>query len=279
MEIYKFNYQSSENNQGFENNSTLLIGEFELFHIGHMELFKKSKEISQKNKIGITIFVKLEKTQIIPIENKLRNLEEIGFDFVVIIEFNFEFKLIEADKFIDHIVHKYNVDNIVIGEDFRFGKNRLWGVDNLKEYFKNTFVCNIKKINNIKMSSSLISEMIATGEINLVNDFLLNPYNPNIKYENNNVIWEENVIKPHTGIYYIKIGIKGYWFHGLLHLSIKNNNKIIIVNYDQEILNNVYEIKVLEEGRIIINTRHDYIKEEDRLDCLEFFYNLQKNNI
>lgn len=279
MEIYKFNYQAKNIKEVFENNSTLLIGEFELFHIGHKKLFEKAKEISKKNKIGITVFVKPEKSEIIPFESRLTNLEEIGFDFVIVINFNIEFRLIEADKFIDHIVHKYSIENIVVGEDFRFGKNRLWSAENLKQYFENTFICEIQKVNEIKISSSLMSEMISTGEINLINDFLLTTYNPSIKYENNNVIWKENIVKPHTGIYYIKIRIEKYWFHGILHLSIKNNNQMVLLNYDEKILNDIYEIKILKEGRIIVNTRYDEINEEDRLDCLEFFYDLQKNDI
>ncbi len=279
MDIYNFNYKVEITNEVFESKSTLMIGKFNIFHQGHKELLDKAKEISEINKIGITLFNIKEKETIITLENRLTNLAEIGFDFVVIIDFDFDFKSLQAKDFIDHIIQKYKVENFVVGQDFRFGLNRMWGSKDLKNYFKNTFICQTKKINNIKVSSASIKEMISTGEIKLINELLLTKYNPNIQYSENKMIWPNYLIKPHSGIYFIKIAIDDYWHHGLLLISMKYDDQIILLNYESDFIDNFYTIQIIQESRIIINSRFDKIIEEDKKNCIEFFYNLQKNNI
>lgn len=56
MEIYSFDFNNKKQNNIFIEESTLLIGEFDVFHIGHNELLNKAKSLSSKNKIGITVF-------------------------------------------------------------------------------------------------------------------------------------------------------------------------------------------------------------------------------
>ncbi len=279
MDIYNFDYKVKQLNQTLKNHSTLLIGKFDIFHIGHKKLLDEAKIVSKKNKIGITLFQDNDNKEIVKIENRLNNLAQIGFDFVILINFDFEFKSLNAKDFINHIIKKYNVENIIVGKDFRLGKNRMWSSKELQDYFKNTSICDIETVNNIKISSSSIREMITTGEIKLINELSLTKYNPTIQYINNKLIWNDNLIKPHSGIFYIKMIIENYLYHGLLHISIKNSDSIILLNYDDNLIDDFYTIEIFEESRIIINSRFDNITEEDKKNCLEFFYLLQKNNI
>ncbi|MGL6124968.1 MAG: FAD synthase [Metamycoplasmataceae bacterium] len=278
MEIYTFNYKDKNNNI-FSNKSSLILGKFNVFHKGHEELLERAKKLSSKNKIGITLFDQDDQEEILPIQSKLNNLAEIGFDFVILIKFNFSFKSLNAKDFINYIVEKYNVENFIVGKDFRFGFNRMWGSIDLQEYFKNTYICDIKKINNIKISSSSFVEMIKTGEIKLINELLTSKYNPIISYQNPKFIWDKKIIKPHSGIYFIKMEIEDYWYHGILHISMGDESKIFLLNYEDNFIDNYYVIQILEEHRIIISSRFDSIIEDDKKKCLEFFHNIQKNNI
>jgi riboflavin kinase/FMN adenylyltransferase len=124
MDIYNFNYKIEDITDILED-TTLMIGKFNVFHKGHQELFNKAKEVSGSNKIGITLFNFPEQEIITTKENRLSNLSEIGFDFVLLIDFNFDFKSLKANEFIDHVVKKYKIKNFVVGEEFRFGANRM----------------------------------------------------------------------------------------------------------------------------------------------------------
>ncbi|MGL5732784.1 MAG: FAD synthase, partial [Metamycoplasmataceae bacterium] len=277
MDVYNFDYKSKNLNNIFETKSTIILGKFNIFHKGHQNLLDNAKALSSQNKIGITIFTSENKTGILPLQSRLDNLAELGFDFVVVINFNFDIKSLHAKDFIDHIVTKYNVDNFVVGKDFGFGLNRMWDSKKLQEYFPNTTICDIQKINEIKISSSSISEMITTGEIGLVNQLLTNIYNPIIQYDSFELVWDSKLVKPHNGIYFIKMEIDGYWYHGLLHVAMSKNDKIKLLNYEEDFVDGSYLIQVFQECRIIINSRFDSIFEDDQKKCLEFFHTLQKS--
>ncbi|MGL5591748.1 MAG: FAD synthase [Metamycoplasmataceae bacterium] len=279
MDVYNFDYKAKNLKKIFETTSTIILGKFNIFHKGHQKLLESAKELSQENKIGITLFIGENKTEILPLQSRLNNLEELGFDFVVIINFNFDVKSMHAQDFIDHLVNKYNISNFVVGKDFAFGLNRMWDSKKLQDYFPNTAICDIQKINDIKISSSSIYEMITTGEIELVNQLLTNTYNPIIQYDSFELIWDSKLVKPHSGIYFIKIEVDDYWYHGLLHISMSHKDKITLLNYDEDFIDGSYLIQVIRELRIIINSRFDSIFEDDNKKCLEFFYSLQQKNI
>ncbi|MGL5205673.1 MAG: hypothetical protein ACRC7B_02040 [Metamycoplasmataceae bacterium] len=279
MDVYNFNYKSKDLKNIFETKTTVILGKFNIFHKGHKKLLDTARTLSKENKIGITLFTTENKIEILPLQSRLDNFEELGIDFVVIINFDFDFKSLHAKDFIDHFVNKYNIDNFVIGKDFAFGLNRMWDSKKLQEYFPNTTICDIQKVNDMKISSSSIYEMITTGEIELVNQLLSNIYNPIIQYDNFELIWDSKLVKPHSGIYFIKMEIEGYWYHGLLHISMSKNDHITLLNYDEDFVDFSYSIQVIKECRIIINSRFDSIFEDDQKKCLEFFHTLQKKNI
>ncbi|MGL5617624.1 MAG: FAD synthase [Metamycoplasmataceae bacterium] len=279
MDVYNFDYKTNKLKKIFETKSTIILGKFNIFHKGHKKLLDSAKALSKENKIGITIFMEEVKNQILPLQSRLYNLVELGFDFVIVINFDFDVKSLHAKDFIDHLVTKYNVDNFIIGKDFGFGLNRMWDSRKLKEYFPNTIVCDIQKINDTKISSSSISEMVITGEIGLVNQLLTNVYNPIIQYDCFELVWDSKLIKPHNGIYFTKMEIDGYWYHGLLHIAMTRNDEIKLLNYEDDFLDGSYQIQVIQECRIIINSRFDSIFEDDQKKCFEFFHALQKKNI
>lgn len=279
MEIYNFVYTAENNKQILESKSSLILGKFSVFHKGHKELLENAKKLPTKNKIGITLLINDDSIEILDLQSKLNNLAEIGFDFVVLINFDFNIKSMHAKDFIDNMITRYNVENFIVGKDFRFGLDRMWSSMDLKEYFEKTTICEIQKINKIKISSSSIAEMVATGEVKLINKLLMSKYSSIIKYHNSKFTWNDKLIKPHNGIYFIKMQIDDYWYHGLLNISMTNNHKIFLLNYDGNFIDDSYLIQIIEEYRMIINSRFDFITEQDEKKCFEFFYSLQKNNI
>jgi riboflavin kinase/FMN adenylyltransferase len=69
----------------------------------------------------------------------------------------------------------FNPSNIVVGYDFRFGKNRLGGIKELQKYF-NVIVIDEIKIDNIGVHSKIIREFIKNGKIQKANKFLNHTY-------------------------------------------------------------------------------------------------------
>ena len=72
-------------------------------------------------------------------------------------------------------IKKLNATEIIVGYDFRFGKDRLGSPIELQKYFKVTIIDEIK-INNIGVHSRIIREFIKQGNITKANKFLNHTY-------------------------------------------------------------------------------------------------------
>ena len=133
----------------------ITIGGFDGVHLAHQALIKKADIVLVIEKgSSITpgfdrLFYINKKTDFLDLE-KIKNLSPV--------------------EFID-ILKKYNVNTIIVGEDFRFGKNRSGDINLLKKYF-NVEIVNEIKIDNIGVHSKIIREFIKKGEIKKANKFL-----------------------------------------------------------------------------------------------------------
>lgn len=277
MDIFKFNPKNEDIK--IEENSILLLGEFYFFHMGHYELFKKAKELQKNNeRIGILIINNIDKNKkILTLENRLRALAKIGFDFVIVSEFNFEFKNLLGRDFIRKITKQYSICSYVVGSDFRFGKDRKSEAKDIINYANSSVdIIYLKKNNGIKISSSNIKQMYQFGELNLIKTLLVQPLEFDVLIKDNNkIIWPSYILKPHSGIYYGKILIDKFWYSGIFRFSINLKDVIFyLVNYDKEkIYNQETKFQLMDLKRIIINQRYDEIFEDD-IDEMKIYYSI-----
>ena len=116
-------------------------------------------------------------------EDKLKKLESFKIDYVFSIEFSERIKNLSPKEFLDFLTINLNIKHIVVGEDYKFSKNREGNTDFIKSYMKEKCLsCTIidkLRYNNIEISSTKIIEYIKSGKIELANDLL--GYNFSIK--------------------------------------------------------------------------------------------------
>ena len=244
MKIYQFDIDKKIEK---EKKSILLLGEFEVFHKGHLSLFKKALELKNKNyEIGILIIEKKDKKPYLQlISNRILNLKYIGFDFVIKTNFDEKFKKIEGIKFIEYLKYNFNVCNFIVGSDFRFGKDRKYEAKDIeKKSNVKTFILDLFEIDNQKVSSSLIKNEIINDQFNIAASNLVKPLIFNISIESNLVKWSKNVLVPPTGIYLIEILINSKWVPG--KLEIKSNSNINLI--DVKIKNIKTKIKLIKKN-------------------------------
>ncbi len=168
----------------YENNSnsySLAIGNFDGIHLGHKYILKKLKKYKKndKDKIAVLTFnphpVKVLqpnrwKKNIIKFRAKYRLLKKMDIDVLFQIPFTLSFSNYSARFFIDQILIKnIQAKNILVGEDFRFGKNREGDIGLLKEYADdnkfNLEYFNKKGIKDDIYSSSRIRKFISKGDM------------------------------------------------------------------------------------------------------------------
>ncbi len=134
--------------------TVITYGTFDLFHIGHLNLFKRLKEIGDYLIVAVSTdeFNALKgKRSIIPFEHRIEIVRSIKYVDLVIPEETWEQKVED--------IKKYHVDIFAIGEDWK-GK-----FDFLKEYCEVVYLPRTKgvsstEIRQILKSLDAISELL-----------------------------------------------------------------------------------------------------------------------
>lgn len=170
-------------------NAIVTIGTFDGVHLGHQAILKDmvltAKEIGGET-VVITFYphprqvlnidssnLRFINTQ----EEKLKHLEKIGIDNVIVVNFTKEFSRVSSESFIsDYIVKHIAPIKLVIGYDHHFGKNRM-GDFNLLHDMKNKYGFELQRIDaqdveNIAVSSTKIRHSLNQGDVVRANALL-----------------------------------------------------------------------------------------------------------
>ena len=171
-------------------NLCLCIGNFDGVHLGHQHVIKKIINNSRLNKLksAIMTFVPHPKTyfkrtdnnfNIITNDDKKKFLNSLGVENYIEYKFNKKLANLDAIKFIEKIlVNQLHVKKIIVGKDFRFGKDRKGDTVLLKKlskkyHYKLSIIGHVKnKKTNIKFSSSIIRQNINKGSFEKVSESL-----------------------------------------------------------------------------------------------------------
>jgi len=186
MDVHYINLESKVVKKYFH----LAIGNFDGVHLGHQQIIKDlvSNAAKQKKPSAILSFDPhprqffsrdLDRYQIIGIKKKQKILSKFNIDDLFFLKFDESIANLSPKDFITKIiVHQLQVRKLVVGYDFRFGKNREGDVDLLKDYstihgFDLKIIAQIKdNSNNEVFSSSAIREAIKDGNMEKANMIL-----------------------------------------------------------------------------------------------------------
>ncbi len=162
------------------------VGNFDGLHLGHQEILQALFEKKNKTNLKSIIYtfnvnpkVILNKNKMLvnfltPIEEKLKIFKKFDPDFVIIENFTKELSKNDARFFIEEILQKkLKTKYIIEGFDFRFGFNREGNNEVLKKYFQdNLKIIDAIKINDEKISSSLIRKKLEEGRVDEIPKYL-----------------------------------------------------------------------------------------------------------
>ncbi|MDO7252705.1 bifunctional riboflavin kinase/FAD synthetase [Helicobacter cappadocius] len=144
--------------------SSVAIGKFDGVHIAHKKLFKYLDDNS-----CVLVIHKSHSKFLTPLKIREKLISKPSYKL--------PFKDIhswDGERFADFLDKKLpNLKRIVVGYDFRFGKDKSYGADDLKSLFKaEVLIVPEIKIENLPLHSSIIRELIGFGDIKLANKLL-----------------------------------------------------------------------------------------------------------
>lgn len=170
-------------------NAIVTIGTFDGVHLGHQAILKgmvnTAKEIGGET-VVITFYphprqvLNIDSSNLRFIttqEEKIRLLDDLGIDNLVVVNFTKEFSRITSDSFIkDYIIEKISPVKFVIGYDHHFGKNRMGDFDLLydlgMQYHFKVQRIPAQDVQNIAVSSTKIRHSLEQGDIEHANALL-----------------------------------------------------------------------------------------------------------
>ena len=277
MKYFELDTQS----QFEETNLCLAIGNFDGFHKGHISILDSLKKIANQNNLP-TAIMSFSPHPREYFENKNENFniytksEKINFlkkyNINIYIEFTFDKNLSElsADQFVKEIlINKLNIKNVIVGKDFKFGKNRSGNFQVLENYSKeNNF--NVHLVESVmlsdgssKFSSSIIRENIKNAEMEKVNFALGRPWHIHgtviegdkkarkINFPTANIIPGKHIL-PRKGVYCVEVYIDNEKYLGVSNFGKRptvDGSKVLlethIFNFNKEIYGNELTVRFL----------------------------------
>lgn len=233
-----------------ENNTVLTIGTFDGFHVGHREIIKQV--LTDARKTGGRSFVitfephprsvvskDFKMGLLSTLEEKIELIEQSGIENLLVINFTPEFsKLTYEDFFLNYIVGKIGIRQLVIGHDHRLGKNRGGDENKLVElgtaHSFTVVPVPAVKVDDQPVSSTRIRHALEEGNIKRANSFLGRNYSfsgsivkgamrgrtlgfptANVKVDN-----PDKMIPP-RGVYAVEFIAEGQKHYGVMNIGMR----------------------------------------------------------
>lgn len=173
-----------ENNFSFSEGSVVTIGNFDGVHRGHQAVLSQLREQAERRCLPSVLLLfepqpneyfhgPQAPTRITSLREKIQILQQYHVDYVYCLRFNKRLSLMSAEEFAKHYFFSlFNVNYLLVGEDFRFGCGRKGDVFLLKQISKQSN-CQVDvfpnfSIENQRVSSTKIRALLLNSQFKQV---------------------------------------------------------------------------------------------------------------
>ncbi|EIE39704.1 hypothetical protein MCANUF31_03355 [Mycoplasmopsis canis UF31] len=269
-----------------KNDDNIILGSFESFHIGHFKVFEETLQYSGRK----ILFVFNQET--FEFKNKGEffqsniasyfNLAQLNLDLIVEIDFR-SIKNLSAFEFIKKISHNQNV-KIFAGEDFKLGNDLLKLKEiNLEDLNISCITVPIFKVNNTKISTRFLKEMIEFGDVKTANELLVFNFTINGIFEEGKILFNAKQLLPHKGFYVAKLYINNLIYFSLIHINANKEIRWYSIDKEFEFLNKINNtncyIEFIDKIYLVTSKFDDILKEEYKAIAKKIILVNEKNNL
>ena len=261
----------------------LTIGKFDGVHLGHRQvisaLVSKAKAINSV--AAVMVFEPQPQELFSPetaparltrLREKYKFLQELGVQRLICVKFDHAFAQQSAQYFVEHLlVERLGVQQLIVGDDFHFGKNRLGNFDMLKQAGK-TFGFEVHdtasfKMANCRISSSKIREALEQNNLTFAEQMLGRPFSiigrvfhgdkrgRQLGFPTANVRLKR-CVSPISGVYVVKVLLTDGEHYGVANVGsrptvagIRMQLEVHIFDFAKEIYGQVIEVVLLKKLR------------------------------
>lgn len=274
--------------------TAVVLGNFDGIHRGHMLLLNKAEEIAREEGIKTAIFTftphpsyvltgKMPVDLIYTKDEKEKVMRSIGIDYYIEFPFTKQSAGMTYKQFIEDIIlTKLNAQVVIIGADYRFGKNKLGDYKTLvkysQEYDFDVVVTHKLKHGDIAISSTWIREEVKKGNIELANELMGRPFmisgkvmsgrriGTGIGIPTANLIPDESKLLPPLGVFLSKVKVRDCQYYGVTNVgsnpTILEGQAITVETYILDFNEDIY-------GEEMCVELYHYLRPEYRFDSLK----------
>lgn len=257
--------------------TVVTFGKFDGIHKGHKILIEEAKKIAVREGVKVVLctfdmseWLQCKIPQISLADERYRICENLGVDVLLEYPFSDDMAAMEPEEFvIDFIADRLSAKYVVVGTDWRFGKNRSGNVDILsslqEKYGYKAVIMDKFMVDNREISSTWIREEISNGNMEKAAELLGYPYSISGKVLHGNQIGrtiefptinfepEEDKILPPYGAYVSEVVVDGVRYKAVTNVGMKptvagNRSLTVethILNFDKDVYDEFLEVSLL----------------------------------
>ena len=282
------------------------IGNFDGVHLGHQALLTEVKKRAHDLKLESAVITfepnpkdyfsqNKPQTRISSLREKIELFNEIKIDRVHIIKFNQEFSKVTANEFISVLIKQLKVKEIVVGEDFCFGRGREGGIKQLSASSMKLNIKNKILMDGKRISSTLIRNLLANDKLDQANKYIGRPYSISgkvvhgekrgrkIGFPTANIHMRHNR-PPLKGVFAVKFqkhfGVANLGIRPSIKGETKLQLEVHLLNFSSDLYGQHVSVIFLKKLRDEKKFKSlDELKEQIKLDVIEAKLFFEKNNL
>ena len=169
----------------FADGCVLTIGNFDGIHLGHQTILQQVHDYALEEKLPSVVMVfeplpneffapEKAPVRLMNLREKLRAFQKTEIDYVLVCHFDHHFAQLTAEAFVQLILQDgLNVKHLVVGDDFRFGKQRQGDFAFLQQCGQehgftvtdmNTFVVDGERVSSTRVRQALAKHDLAEAQ-------------------------------------------------------------------------------------------------------------------
>ncbi|WP_409305468.1 bifunctional riboflavin kinase/FAD synthetase [Peribacillus sp. SCS-155] len=226
----------------------MALGFFDGVHKGHQKVIQTAIDVAEKDGMKSAVMTfdphpsavlgKNDKhiRYITPIQDKIQLIKDMGVDYLFVVHFTTKFASLLPQDFIDQYIVNLNVQHVVAGFDYSYGKYGEGKMDTMHSYTQGRFSYTIvekQTMEDSKVSSTRIRSILETGNFTefkrLTGRFYLTrgtvghgeKRGRQLGFPTANVEVSDNYIFPATGVYAVRLHVMGQWYDGVCNVGYK----------------------------------------------------------
>ncbi|MEH7415818.1 bifunctional riboflavin kinase/FAD synthetase [Neobacillus drentensis] len=289
----------------------MALGYFDGVHCGHQQVIREAKRQADEKDLSSAVMtfdphpsvVLGKNTQhvhyITPLSEKVKIIEELGINYLFIIEFTPEFAYLLPQEFIDQYIIGLNVQHVVAGFDFTYGRMGKGTMETLPFHSRDQFSYTVvpKYVQgDEKVSSTRIRRLLQSGETIELPTLLGRYYTTSgivvhgdkrgrtIGFPTANVDLFDDYIIPPTGVYAVRLKVDNRWHDGVCNVGYKPtfNKESLKLSVEVHLFDfneSIYDSEVVIEWHLYLRKEQKFAGiaelvaqiEKDKQNALSYF--------